>query len=221
MTTAAASPAAPAEARAVAPENVLYRDDGPLALAIGRALGPVVGVPAMALLLAGTGGVLVVAAIAWRDASTALAAAAVAWLVLTLGITSERWPKPSFHWAVPPLLRLGEYATLTWLAAIQGAEPGALALLGVLAFRHYDMVYRLRHRGDRTPRWLNLLTAGWDGRVIIAWVLLAAGVIEDAMFIWAAVLGVASLAETVVAWRRFERGRGAAGEFDEIEGEAE
>jgi len=213
---------APAEQRPALPSNTaVYRDDGPLALAIGRAAGARVPVPAMALLLLGTGAILALAAFAGRDASTGLAAAAVAWLVLTLGLTSGRWPKESFHWTVPPIVRLGEYATLAWLAAIADAVPAAFALICALTFRHYDLVYRLRHRAEVPPRWLNLLAAGWEGRVIIAWLLLALGALPEAMYVWAALLGSVSVAETVVAWRRFERGRGTAGEFDEVEGEGE
>ena len=213
---------APAEQRPALPSNVeAYRDDGPIALAIGRALGRRMPVPAMALLLLGAGGILALAALTGRDAPLGVAAAGVAWLVLTIGTTSARWPKESFHWAVPSLVRLGEYATLTWLAAIDGAEPAAFALIAALTFRHYDLVYRLRHRAELPPAWLNRLAAGWDGRVIIAWVLLALGALPAAMFAWAAALGAVSVAEAVVSWRRFERSRATAGEFDELEGEGE
>jgi len=213
---------APAEQRPALPNSVeVYRDDGPLALAIGRLAGPRLPVPAMALLLAGVGAILALAAFAGRDASLGLAAAGVAWLLLTMGTTSKRWPKESFHWAVPSLLRLGEYATLAWLAAIDDALPAAFALIAALTFRHYDLVYRLRHRAEVPPAWLNRLAAGWDGRVIIAWVLLAAGALPAAMFIWAGLLGAVSVAEVAVSWRRFERSRTTAGEFDELEGEGE
>jgi len=215
---------APAEQRPALPSNAaVYRDDGPLSAALGRALGRAgrFPVPAMALLLLGVGAILALAAFAGRDASTGLVAAAVAWLVLTVGITSGHWPKESFHWAVPPLVRLGEYAALAWLAATADAVPAAFALICALTFRHYDLVYRLRHRAEVPPRWLNLLAAGWDGRVIIAWVLLAVGALPEAMYVWAGLLGAVSVAETVAAWRRFERGRGTAGEFDEVEGEGE
>ena len=213
---------APAEQRPKLPDNVaVYRDDGPLSLAIGRALGPRVPVPAMLLLLLGAGAILALAAFAGRDASLGLTAAGVAFLLLTLGITSVRYPKQSFHWAVPSLVRVGEYATLAWLAATADALPAAFALLAALTYRHYDLVYRYRHRAEVPPRWLNLLAAGWDGRVIIAWVLLALGALPAAMYIWAALLGAVSVTETVVAWRRFERERRTAGEFDEVEGEGE
>jgi hypothetical protein len=175
----------------------------------------------MALLLAGVGAILALTAFAGSDASLGLAAAGVAWLLLTMGTTSARWPKESFHWAVPPLVRLGEYATLAWLAATAGALPAAFALIAALTFRHYDLVYRLRHRAEIPPAWLNRLAAGWDGRVIIAWVLLALGALPAAMYVWAALLGAVSVAESAVSWRRFERSRTTAGEFDELEGEGE
>jgi hypothetical protein len=217
-----ATTVAPAEQRPQLPDNVaVYRDDGPLAQAIGRALGPRVPVPAMALLVLGAGAILALAAFAGSDASLGLTAAGVAFLVLTLGITNGRYPKASFHWAVPSLMRIGEYATLAWLAATADALPAAFALIAALTFRHYDLVYRLRHRAEVPPRWLNLLAAGWDGRVIIAWLLLALGALPAAMYVWAGLLGAVSVAETVASWRRFERSRATAGEFDELEGEGE
>lgn len=197
----------------------LFRDDGPLSLAVGRALARV-PVPGMAPLVLGPAAILALMLTVGDDASRAVTGAGVAWLVLTLGITSARWPKQSFHWAVPSLVRLGEYATLAWLAATADALPAAFALLAVLAFRHYDLAYRLRHRGETPPPWLNALAAGWDGRVILAWALLAAGALPAAMYVWAAALGAVSVAETVVAWRRFGRGFGG-GDFDEndVEGD--
>jgi hypothetical protein len=121
---------------------------------------------------------------------------------------------------VPSLVRLGEYATLAWLAATADALPAAYALLAVLAFRHYDLAYRLRHRGETPPAWLNTLAAGWDGRVILAWALLAAGLLPAAMYVWAGLLGAVSLGETVASWRRFGRGF-RAGDFDENDVEAD
>ena len=105
----------------------------------------------MALLLLGAGAILALAAFAGSDASLGLTAAGVAFLVLTLGITSVRYPKESFHWAVPSLVRIGEYATLAWLAATADALPAAFALIAALTFRHYDLVYRLRHRAEVPP----------------------------------------------------------------------
>jgi hypothetical protein len=214
--TAATAQAAP-DQPALPRNEAVYRDDGPLALALGRMLGRA---PALALLLAGTGGLLVLIAIAGGDASHGLAAAGMAWVVLLNGASSGRWPRTSFHWAVPPLVRLGEYAGLIWLAEIAGAPEGAFALIAALTYRHYDLVYRLRHRAELTPRWLNLLAGGWEGRLILAWVLMAAGALPVGMFIWAGLLAAVSLAETVRAWRHFERGRRPA-EYDDAEDEGE
>jgi phosphatidylglycerophosphate synthase len=211
--TAVAAPGV--DRSAILDKIAVYRDDGPLSRAIGRHLR----LPPMLCLLLGNLAILALVAFVGRDASVGVAGAGVAWLVLTLGATSTRWPKESFHWSVPPLMRLGEYVTLAWLAAIAGAVPAAFALIAAVTFRHYDLVYRLRHRAEVPPAWLNALTAGWDGRVVIAWLLLALGLLPAAMYVWAALLGVISVAETVVAWRRFERGRRFAGEYDEIEGE--
>jgi Family of unknown function (DUF5941) len=213
---------APAEERPALPDNVVvYRDDGPVAHAIGRALGPRLPVPSMVLLLAGVLAILALALFAGGDASLGVTAAGVAMLLLTHGITTVRWPKDSFHWAVPSLVRVGEYATLAWLAATDDAVPAAFALIAALTYRHYDLVYRLRHRAELPPRWLNRLAAGWDGRVIIAWLLLALGALPAAMYVWAGLLGAVSVAETVVGWRRFLGSRRTAGEFDELEGEGQ
>jgi hypothetical protein len=210
--TAATVPAAQ-DRPALPAREAVYRDDGPVALAIGRMLGRA---PALALLLAGTGGLLALIAIAGGDASTGLAAAGIAWAIVLNGASSATWPRESFVWAVPPLVRLGEYAGLIWLAAIADAPEGAFALLAALSFRHYDLVYRLRHRAEVPPRWLNLLAAGWEGRLAIAWVLLALDALPAGMFIWAGVLAVVSVAETVVAWRHFGRSRRPA-EYDDVE----
>ncbi len=90
--------------------------------------------------------------------------------------------------------------------------------MAALAFRHYDLVYRLRHRAEVPPRWLNLLAAGWEGRLVIAWVLLAVGALPAGMFIWAGLLAVISVTETVVAWRHFGHARRPA-EYDDVEDE--
>ena len=203
---------------ALPPNEAVYRDDGPIARALGRSLP----LPALALLLAGVGVLLAAIAVTGADASPALAGAVLAFTILTVGVTSGHWPQASFHWAVPPLVRLAEYAGLIWIAAIDGgASPAAaFALLAALAFRHYDLVYGLRHRAELPPRWLNTLAAGWDGRLAIAWILLVAGALPAGYFVWAALLGAASLAATVGAWRHFERGRRPA-EYDDAEDEGE
>jgi hypothetical protein len=217
MSASAASPPA-AAVGPPPPGEAIFRDDGPVARAVGGAAARV-PVPGMALLLAGVAALIAVAAATGEDASAGVVAAVIAWLVLTVGATSGRWPRASFHWAVPPLVRLAEYGTIVWIGAVADALPAAYALLGVLAFRHYDLVYRRRHRGEAPPAWLNAVTAGWEGRLVIAWLLLALDLLPAAMFVWAALLAVVSLAETVAAWRTFERGARPA-EYEDPEDEA-
>ena len=105
-------------------------------------------------------------------------------------------------WAVTPLIRLSEYLALIWIAALHGesAYPAVYTLLAALAFRHYDLVYRLRHRGVVPARWVSALSLGWDGRLVLAFLLLAAGALPAGYFVVAGVLGAAFVGEAVYGW---------------------
>jgi hypothetical protein len=116
-------------------------------------------------------------------------------------------PGGKMAWAVPPLVRLVEYGGLLAIAAIDGSLPAAFALLCALAFRHYDLVYRLRHRGEVPPAWLNALAGGWDGRLLAALVLLLLGALPAGYWVAAAVLGPLFVAESAIGWARVERKR--------------
>jgi len=122
---------------------------------------------------------------------------------------SGRPPGGRMAWTVPPLVRLAEYGGLLGIAALEGehALPAAFALLCVLAFRHYDLVYRLRHRGETPPGWLNALTGGWEVRLIAAALLLAVGALPEAFWVAAVVYGVVFAAESVLGWMHFGRAR--------------
>ena len=180
----------------------VYRDDGPLALALGRALGPVVKLPPPLLIVLGLIPLVAVIAIAGPDTSLGVAGAVLAWVGLVLGIASGTPPRPAIRWAEPPLMRATEYTALIWIAALEGpdAYPAAFALLAALTFRHYDLVYRLRHRGVVPARWVSRLSGGWDGRLIVAFFLLAAGALPVGYFVAAGVLGVAFVGEAVYGW---------------------
>jgi hypothetical protein len=180
----------------------VYRDDGPLALALGRALGPVVKLPPPLLIVLGLVPLVAVIAIGGPDTSLGVAGAVLAWVVLMLGIASGTPPRPAIRWAEPPLMRATEYTALIWIAALEGSDayPAAFALLAALTFRHYDLVYRLRHRGVVPARWVSRLSGGWDGRLIVAFVLLAAGALPAGYFVAAGVLGVAFVGEAVYGW---------------------
>jgi hypothetical protein len=110
-------------------------------------------------------------------------------------------------WMVPPLLRLVEYGGLIALTAVaaSGAMPACFALLGALAFHHYDTVYRLRHQGVEPPHWLRLSGGGWDGRLLAAAALAAVGLLDAGLIAAAIALGTLYVAESVASWRGFVR----------------
>lgn len=197
-----------------------YRDDGPLAQALG-ALGRVVKVPPFLLVGAGVAGLLALAAIEGDGASHATVAAGVACMVLLGGISSGRPHSDRFAWSTPGLLRVGEYGGLLWIAANAGgaAPAAAFALMTALAFRHYDLVYRPRFQGVGVPAWLQVLAGGWDGRLVVAWLLLAAGALPGGMFVLAGVLGATFVADCVMSWVRHSAEAGSVYEDEEDEGQ--
>jgi hypothetical protein len=185
----------------------IYRDDGPLA----RALGVTNRFPPS--LLAAAAVIPLFVAIVAQERSEAVVAAVFAWMIL-LGSLSRGGPidRDRFRWAVPPLLRAGEYAALIWLAPAAG-----FAVVLALTFRHYDLVYRLRYQATAPPRDLG---GGWELRLILAWGLLAADALPEGFYALAAILGALFVAECVAGWRRFGTTDGSAF-YDEGEGEAE
>lgn len=200
------SAAATAPARAAAPARpdpiVIYRDDGPLVRALGRLLGPRVRLSAPVLLLAGLAPVLAVAAFGGGDVPLPVAAAVLAWAIVLAGASHGRPARLDARWTLTPLVRLTEYAGLVWIAALEGPEayPAAFALLAALAFRHYDLTYRLRHRGVTPAGWVNALSGGWEGRLTAGFVLLAAGALPAGYFAAAALLGACFVGEAAAGW---------------------
>jgi hypothetical protein len=182
-----------------------YRDDGPLARALGRI--PLPRLPAIAFVVAGLLPLLAVAVLAGNDVAWGVAAALVAWLVLLGGASSGRPLRDRLRWTVPPALRVAEYGGLLWVAAVAGgsAVPAAFALLCAITYRHYDTVYRLRQRGETTPRWLDQAAGGWDGRLLVGYALAAAGAVPAGFYAAAALLAIVLLGETLASWLSYER----------------
>jgi hypothetical protein len=112
-----------------------------------------------------------------------------------------------FAWTAPPLLRVGEYSMLVWIATLAGdsGPPAAFALLGVLAFHHYDVFYRPRFRPTH-PRpvaaWVIRVGLGWWGRLALAWLLYAVGALPTGFYALAALLGAVFVGEAIDSWRR-------------------
>jgi Family of unknown function (DUF5941)/CDP-alcohol phosphatidyltransferase len=200
---------------APADHNAPRRDDGPLARALGRVLGPR---PALPLAALGAGGLLAGAVAGGADARWPLVAGGLAWLVVTAGASSGRPLRGRLDWSVPPLLRLGEYAGLLWIGAVAGALPATFALLCAITYHHYDTVYRWRQLGELPAPWLRDAAGGWDGRLVAGTALAAAGAAPAAFSAGAIVLSGAFVADSARAWVRSRRSRDRTA-YEEYEGE--
>jgi hypothetical protein len=199
----------------------LYRDDGPLARAVGR-VGRAVPVPPFLLVGLGLAGLFTAIALEGDGASDGTVALAVGWFVLLAAISSGRPLTDRFAWSVAGLLRVGEYASVVWIAANAGDDtsPAAgFALLAALAFRHYDIVYRPRFQGQNTPEWVNLAGGGWDGRLVVVTLLLFAGAMPAGLFVLAAGLGAMWAAECAMSWVRLSARPVSLYEDEEDEGD--
>jgi hypothetical protein len=199
---------------------VLTRDDGPLVRALAP-LGTAVPVPATMLLLLGLIPLFAAIVLAGGGASKALVGGVLGWLVITGALSRGRPHDDPLRWAVPPALRLGEYAAIVWVGAVAGGSgPAAsFALLAAIAFRHYDLFYRPRFLGSPPPSWVGDVAGGWEGRLLGAFVLLGAGALPAGLFTAAALLGALFVTESALAWSRARSTGFAPGYLDEEGGE--
>jgi hypothetical protein len=207
VSTAAATAHAPSERPSALH---VYRDDGLLARALGGAAhGALRRVPAVLPALAAVAPLLAAIALAGADASDLTAGLVLGWLVVVGGLSAGASHRDRMAWAAPTTVRLGEYVALLWIAALDdlASQPAAFALLCALSFRAYDLVYRLRHQAATPAAWVNALALGWEGRVILAFLLLVAGAIPAGYFVWAAIVAVAFVGEATVSWMAHARGQ--------------
>lgn len=191
-----------------------YRDDGPLSAALGRLargqLPPLPSAVAGALIT----GVLLLLGLA-EERSALLFAPAMA--MLLSGPASAHPHNGRLDWLVPPMLRATEYGFLGALGIAQGVSPPVVyVLLAVLAYHHYDTVYRTRQRLWPAP-WVFRAGLGWDGRTLIAAAAAFLGVLPFAYVGLAAYLGVLFVTESVVTWTRTSRDTGVMVNLEEEE----
>ena len=102
----------------------------------------------------------------WDDGPVGSGIAAL----LRLHIPDGRWV-----WAWPAILRaceMGIVAAIV-LLAVPALLPLAFGYLFVVAYHHYDTLYRAL-QGAAPPRWLTWSALGWDGRTILVGATLAA-----------------------------------------------
>ena len=149
--TAAANVASAARAGGEALER--YRDDGPIARALGK-LGRALPVPPVLLVGAGLAGLIALAATQGDGASDALVAAGVG-----VGRAARRaveWPAAHRPLRVgrpglPARLRVRRRCSGSRSNAGDSSHAAAFALIAALVFHHYDLVYRPRFQGVAPP----------------------------------------------------------------------
>ena len=192
---------------AAASTLALYRDDGPLARGLGRTARPRLRFPTDPLLVLAALPLALVLALEGDGVSDPVLGGGIACLVLLGALSCARPHGGRLAWATPPLLRLLEYGSLIALALLadDSALPACFAFLAAVAFRHYDGVYRMRHQGAPAAAWVRDLGGGWEGRVLLAYVLFAAGVLTEGLYVAAGLLAIVSVAESVTSWLRFSR----------------
>jgi hypothetical protein len=178
--------------------GLAFRDDGPLAVALSRLLPAPLPAPLLVLL----GAVPLVVAVAVGGAFVRhWALAPGLFSLVVLGAASARRAAGRFDWAVPGMLRGLEYGLLLWMAVLArgDAVKACFALLAVLAFHHYDAVYRLRQGARPVPPWLRI-AGGWDGRLVLAYIALLAAASAVGMAVAAALFAILFVGESATAW---------------------
>lgn len=193
---------------------VAYRDDGPIAKLLGRLTKGQLP-PLLPLLIAGVVTVILLVAGVSGQNSPAIFAPVLALLLAGPG---SAHPHPGrLDWLVPPLIRAIEYGYLATLAFGHGvSKPLLYAFIGVLAYHHYDVVYRTRQRLWPSS-WVFAAGLGWDGRMLIA----AAATLIGRLPVVIAVLGVYLALlfgiESVYTWVRTGTGKGVMVNLEEEE----
>ena len=193
---------------------VAYRDDGPIAQALGRLSGGQLP-PMLPLLVAAiVTGFLLIAGVSGQT-SPAIFAPVLA--LLLAGPSSAHPHHGRLDWLVPPLMRAIEYGYLATLGfAHDVSKPLVYAFIAVLAYHHYDTVYRTRQR-LWPAKWVFRAGLGWDGRLLIAAVATLAGELSVTYAVLTIYLGLLFGIESVYTWTRTGTGSGVMVNLEEEE----
>jgi hypothetical protein len=191
-----------------------YRDDGPVAQTLGRLTGGQLP-PLLPLLVAAIVTAILLVAGVGGQTSPAIFAPVLA--LLLCGPASANPHSGRLDWLVPPLIRAIEYGYLATLGFAHGvSKPLVYAFIGILAYHHYDTVYRTRQR-LWPARWVFRAGLGWDGRMLIAVAATLVGVLPLAFAVLTVYLGLLFGAESVYTWTRTGRGSGVMVNLEEEE----
>ncbi|MGH3319083.1 MAG: DUF5941 domain-containing protein [Streptosporangiaceae bacterium] len=192
--------------------TLLYRDDGPVARAVGG-LWNAPSPPLFPTML----GVALPFAVLGAEPRPGLSVFAAGWCAIIGGLVAGHAHAGRLDWLVVPMLRAAEYAFIGGLGLGHGVPPAlVLALLGALAFHHYDTVYRVLQRREPASPWLGLAALGWDGRMLVVALGVMAGVPTVLFAVLTGVLWLLFLAESTMSW---VRGVGARRATADVEGD--
>ena len=118
----------------------------------------------------------------------------------------------SFGWVWPVLMRAVELGAGWWIVreVVPDAAPWLFAWTFVVAFHHYDLLYRVLG-GAVPPRWLSWFGLGWEGRTIL--VLLAgwagASAVTTLLHVGTPPLALLFVVIASIQWVRYLRARTA------------
>jgi hypothetical protein len=178
---------------------VAYRDDGPIAHALGRLtrgqlppLPPLLVAAIVTLILLITG--------VYEQGGPALLAPV---LVLLLAGPGSAHPHTGrLDRAAPTIIRMIEYGYLATLGFSHGvSKPLVYALICILAYHHYDTTYRTPQR-PWPATWVIRAGLGWDGRILIAGLGALTHTAPLLYLVLTSYLGVLFAAESIYSWSR-------------------
>jgi hypothetical protein len=186
-----------------------YRGDGPLAVWLGSFVrGRLPPVPPLVV------GLLVTGMLTWLGLGNLpgilVFTPAEAMLLAALGCWHPH--DGARDWLVPALIQAGEYVFLAALGfACRVPAPVTFALLAAVAMRHFDLAYRARDRVS--PDWFirkkgrgrvlpgaDWRGLGWEGRLIVAGIAAAAGVLPYAYPVFAVYLWLLLSRDALSGW---------------------
>jgi hypothetical protein len=193
---------------------IAYRDDGPIANALGRLTKGQLP-PLLPLLVAGIVTAILLGAGVSGQTSPAVFAPVLVLLLAGPGSTHPHSGR--LDWLVPPIMRAIEYGYLATLGFAHGvSKPLVYAFLGVLAYHHYDTVYRTRQR-LWPAKWVFVAGLGWEGRLLIAAVATLAGKLSIVLAVLGVYFALLFGIESVYTWVRTGTGSGVMVNLEEEE----
>ncbi|MEO5743855.1 MAG: DUF5941 domain-containing protein, partial [Terracoccus sp.] len=185
------------------PDLVALLDLGPIARGLMATVNGPVALAWAAAVLGGAASVLVVTGAPPLASVGALALAAV-----LLGPGSAGAGRTRLGWQLPGAMVAAEASVVAAVAAQLPPAQGVLAYLwfGAVAWHLYDMTYRLRETGARPAGWVQRLTLGVEGRILLVGLWWALGWNVATVFtIGTPVLLLGWFGESRYSWRSMVR----------------